>query len=321
MNIPFNQPIVNPASAGIFIFKNDATVNFALKQSGIINQNNGPIDIFIYPDKKHFLESLSQWVTLLNENEKNNLTNNIHLCIYAHMGKKGLASTPNGPVITWNELKEVLIKKVAVLWLLGCESIYAICFKNQLCECVTDMLIVTSKPEYWGPAITAFQYSISTDPIIYNDKLSQTINADPNLDLLLKNGLIVFNCNDKGGINPTTFNFLTNSIQFSLSQNVENQNNMNQMLSILKEKALQGNICSMLMLGIHYMDQADDKQAFRYFKLAAEKNNAEAQFWMGFFYEFGCGFCEVNVETARDWYTKAAEQNNNNAKMALKRIK
>ena len=73
MNIPFNQPIVNPASAGIFIFKNDATVNFALKQSGIINQNNGPIDIFIYPDKKHFLESLSQWVTLLNENEKNNL--------------------------------------------------------------------------------------------------------------------------------------------------------------------------------------------------------------------------------------------------------
>lgn len=51
----------------------------------------------------------------------------------------------------------------------------------------------------------------------------------------------------------------------------------------------------------------------------AERGEAEAQFYLGLFYEKGYGVGK-NLELAVDWYRKSAEQGNKLAVAALKRI-
>lgn len=60
-------------------------------------------------------------------------------------------------------------------------------------------------------------------------------------------------------------------------------------------------------------------EAFAYFKKAAEKGYARSQFNIGICYEKGHGITK-DLEQARIWYEKAAAQNNEKAKIALKRV-
>lgn len=55
--------------------------------------------------------------------------------------------------------------------------------------------------------------------------------------------------------------------------------------------------------------QADDVEAVKWERLAAEKGEASAQFYLGSDYEFGLGGLPKDAAKAAEWYRRAAEQN------------
>ena len=57
----------------------------------------------------------------------------------------------------------------------------------------------------------------------------------------------------------------------------------------------------------------DYAKMVEYFKIAAEAGHAEAQFNLGYSYENGIGV-PINVNLAKFWYGKAADQGNENAR-------
>jgi TPR repeat protein len=52
---------------------------------------------------------------------------------------------------------------------------------------------------------------------------------------------------------------------------------------------------------------ADDKEAVKRFRLAADQGNANAQYNLGLIYEIGAGVSEDNKEAVK-WYQMAADQ-------------
>jgi hypothetical protein len=60
-------------------------------------------------------------------------------------------------------------------------------------------------------------------------------------------------------------------------------------------------------------------EATKWYRLAAESDNAEAQNELGRSYQFGWGV-DKDLPKALEWYRKAAAQGNETAKENLKRI-
>ena len=54
----------------------------------------------------------------------------------------------------------------------------------------------------------------------------------------------------------------------------------------------------------------------KWLRMAAEQGNADAQYELGYCYEYRMG----NKNEARTWYRRAAEQGNSNAVKGLKRL-
>ena len=77
------------------------------------------------------------------------------------------------------------------------------------------------------------------------------------------------------------------------------------------------------MLGVEYMkgDQVekDLDNAIEWWKKAAEKGYAEAEYKLGVCYHFGFGI-KKSHKLARYWYEKAANQQHKSAKVALKTL-
>jgi TPR repeat protein len=63
----------------------------------------------------------------------------------------------------------------------------------------------------------------------------------------------------------------------------------------------------------------DAAEAVTWFRKAAEQNNAEAQYNLGYCYQNGIGEAKDTAE-AVTWYRKAAAQGIENAKEALRRL-
>jgi TPR repeat protein len=63
----------------------------------------------------------------------------------------------------------------------------------------------------------------------------------------------------------------------------------------------------------------DEQSAANYMTIAAEAGYGEAEFLLGWMYEKGRGV-EINLETAREWYRKAAAKQHSLATKSLKRI-
>ena len=72
----------------------------------------------------------------------------------------------------------------------------------------------------------------------------------------------------------------------------------------------------MYLKGREYYDKKDYKQAFEWYKKAAEYGHAPAQYHLGLCFEFGAGI-EQNYTKAVEWYKKAAEQGNKFAQNSL----
>ena len=77
------------------------------------------------------------------------------------------------------------------------------------------------------------------------------------------------------------------------------------------------------MLGVEYMKgdlvEKDHDKAIEWWKKAAEKGYAEAEYKLGVCYHFGFGI-KKSHKLARYWYEKAANQQHKSAKVALKTL-
>ncbi len=63
----------------------------------------------------------------------------------------------------------------------------------------------------------------------------------------------------------------------------------------------------------------DDREALKWYRKAAEKNHAQAQYHLGNMYENGRGVAE-DLNEAKSWYRKAANQKHEKAAVALTRL-
>ena len=63
--------------------------------------------------------------------------------------------------------------------------------------------------------------------------------------------------------------------------------------------------------------QKDDKKAFEWINKAAEKNNADAQYFLGSMYQSGEGVAK-DKRKALEWLNKSAQQGNKKAIEELK---
>ena len=59
------------------------------------------------------------------------------------------------------------------------------------------------------------------------------------------------------------------------------------------------------------------EKAFEYLTQAANQNHAAAQYYLGTIYEYGYGDTDKNLDTAKSWYQKAADQGQKDAAAKL----
>ena len=88
----------------------------------------------------------------------------------------------------------------------------------------------------------------------------------------------------------------------------------------LLEDAVQGDVCARSVLGLMYaMGEGvpeNNREAGKWFRLAADQGNAEAQFNLGLMYDKGVGVPESDVEASK-WFRLAADQGNAEAQFNL----
>ena len=72
--------------------------------------------------------------------------------------------------------------------------------------------------------------------------------------------------------------------------------------------AEQGDVVSQVELGkIYKLDRENYKEAAKWFRMAVEQNDPEAQYYLGTLYNFGDGV-EEDIDEALKWYRKSADQ-------------
>ncbi|MFA7256988.1 MAG: tetratricopeptide repeat protein [Kiritimatiellales bacterium] len=94
-------------------------------------------------------------------------------------------------------------------------------------------------------------------------------------------------------------------------------------LFTLQTKASQGDVEAQVLLGNYFYFgdgvPKNEKEAVKWFCMAASKNDPEAQCMMGLCCYFGTGVSK-NTQQAIKWWQKAAAQNDADAKFALSRL-
>jgi len=96
-----------------------------------------------------------------------------------------------------------------------------------------------------------------------------------------------------------------------------NANELNERI----QEAEEGDVYAQLLLGFNYLSGVDeipanDKEAFKWFKAAANQGNPVAQFLLGVFYFLGRGV-KQDYNEAFHWYKAAAEQGFGSAESSL----
>lgn len=163
----------------IFIFKNDGRQVQPWTHARVIPH----IRAELHSEKPSFLRALAAW------NERANPANSF-LAIYAHMGKSGIAPTPQGPIITWQELADALPKKVSTLWLAGCKSVLAP-WDRPSDSPVTATLLVTTESRNWSSLVKIFEAEISLENINFFDQMKATV-----IDLLGNDEILYLDAHD-----------------------------------------------------------------------------------------------------------------------------
>ena len=103
----------------------------------------------------------------------------------------------------------------------------------------------------------------------------------------------------------STENNLSNEIKKDEIEETKEKNNSNEL--------------GMFETANSFYNQKKYKKAFKLFKKSAEQGNSQAQYNLGAMYENGEG-TEENIEQAKYWYKKSADQGDEDAKEALKEL-
>lgn len=103
------------------------------------------------------------------------------------------------------------------------------------------------------------------------------------------------------------------------------EKNLTEAGNLLRKAADMGNEAAQVTLGAQFMQgtgglSKNPEEALVWFKKASEKNYPPAIYQMGAAYEFGAGVSK-DIDTARDYYTKAAKSGLKDAEVALSRLK
>lgn len=103
------------------------------------------------------------------------------------------------------------------------------------------------------------------------------------------------------------------------------EKNLSEAGTLLRKAADMGNEAAQVTLGAQYMQGSggmskNQEEALVWFKKAAEKNYPSALYQLGAAYESGAGV-GMDIRTARDYYTKAAQGGLKDAEVALSRMK
>lgn len=86
------------------------------------------------------------------------------------------------------------------------------------------------------------------------------------------------------------------------------------------QSALHGDLFAINKMGHQAFARDEDKEAFDWYMMAAEKNDIQGEYNVGFCYESGIGV-EVNIKKARYWYKRAALQGDEQSINRLKELK
>lgn len=84
----------------------------------------------------------------------------------------------------------------------------------------------------------------------------------------------------------------------------------------IQSLAAQGNPDAQINLGAYYRGIGNEIEATRWFSLAAERGESQAQVFLGYRYLYGIG-AQKNLDLAMFWLRKAAEQGEQAAREAL----
>lgn len=86
------------------------------------------------------------------------------------------------------------------------------------------------------------------------------------------------------------------------------------------QSAIHGDLFAINKMGHQAFERGEDEVAFEWYMKAAELNDVQGEYNVGFCYESGIGVA-VNMKKARYWYKRAALQGDEQSKLRLKELK
>lgn len=164
-NGPGDSPV------GIFIFKKDKKNQVAWDDSTELPHTR----VELHTQRQPFLAALSAW-----ESRVGNIENSC-LLIYAHGHMRGISPTdpPAGEFVSWYDLALALPRRVATLWLVGCNSQdVKNAWPTPSASPVRSSLLVTTSTIDWQPLIKYFRSETDIDQfVVFNDMKSYLLRA------------------------------------------------------------------------------------------------------------------------------------------------
>jgi hypothetical protein len=151
------------SQAAVFIFKNDDKNQLAWEDAGEIPHSR----IELHTARASFLPALAAWHAAVRE------PGNAHLLVYAHGGARGIATTEKGAeLVTWDQLGTTLGGTVAVLWVVGCQTRYALgAWPTPTASPARSSLLVTTATLDWRPLIEHFKKEVDINGFVYFDMM------------------------------------------------------------------------------------------------------------------------------------------------------
>lgn len=154
-------PVDSPAA--LFILKDDAKNQIAWEDASEIAHAR----IELHRTKEAFLAGLRNWNAQLTDPA------NAFLLVYAHGARAGIAPRNSAAdLVSWSELREVLSRRLATMWLVGCETTHV---KSQWttpqASPVTASLLVTTASLDWHRLLPLFRAEVDIDSIVFFDQI------------------------------------------------------------------------------------------------------------------------------------------------------
>jgi hypothetical protein len=103
----------------------------------------------------------------------------VFLCIYAHMGKRGIAPDQDGVggIIDWNVLLDILPKRINRLWLIGCFSEHIIPhLESRTPRPVKTLLVVTTASAPFAELASEFKTQFTLTPLRVNCEIRDELH-------------------------------------------------------------------------------------------------------------------------------------------------